>query len=134
MLNGFVGCTADGLDTLTSVDGKVSCWLHIIGGPPLDLKKTVSKLLNLGCCHFAVSGPCAEAVHDAVDDAVQDRDDLILTTWCTGTIQEAASEFLAVDCPGGEGQMRLAVVLSQSSAESLFILADMVRCLGDDEQ
>ena len=130
MLRGFIGCTEDGLDALISLKGRVSCWLHIADERPLDLKLIVSKLLSLGCCHFAISGPCAEAVHDEIDDTLQDRDDLILTTWCTGPIAEAASEFLAVDCPGGGESLRVAVVCSRSSVSSFSTLAEMVRRLG----
>jgi hypothetical protein len=129
MRMGFIGCTAEGLDTLSSVEGGVSCWLHIISEPPPGFKEIVSKLLNIGCRHFAISGLCAEKVHDEVDDVVEDRDDLILTTWCTGTIEDAASEFLAVNCPGGGTSLRLAVVFSPRGCEALFVLAEMIRYL-----
>jgi hypothetical protein len=126
----LIACTGTALSALHALNGRVSCWLHIEDDARVDINSTVSQLLLLGCCHFAISGPNAEALHDEVDDAILKlENELILTTWHTGSLSESASEFLAVSCPGGDTPIRLVVVFAYSDQAALSILSEIVRLL-----
>jgi hypothetical protein len=129
-MKNLIACTADALKSIGPLGGPISCWLHFEDGPGFNINSIILKLLELKCCHFAISGSGAQAIHDKIDDIlIENTSELILTTWHVNSVSETVDEFLAVKCPSGDDPIRLVVVFADSDGRELTKLSQMIEAL-----
>lgn len=113
-----------------------AAWLHFNCAWSDREARIVTRLIANGCRFFLLTGPEYEHTHDMVDYiAMDETDDLVLTSFKREMNREAAFHFLTTTCPDDRCKLRIIGVLDNNSeieSEALFRMICTITEASDD--